>query len=139
MPLGRSRKQRREETSRDTTANDEALLTALEDEWLASRLRGDTDVTERLIDERYQGHTSDGLVQTKADFLSAVQSSGLRYTESEQNERTVRVLGDAAVSTGVIKLRSPERSHSFRYLRVFSKSEGQWRIVASQATRLRAP
>jgi len=82
MPLGRSRKQRREETSRDTTANDEALLTALEDEWLASRLRGDTDVTERLIDERYQGHTSDGLVQTKADFLSAVQSSGLRYTES---------------------------------------------------------
>jgi hypothetical protein len=139
MPLGRSRKQRREEAPRDTGTNDEALLTALEDEWLASRLRGETEVTERLIDERYQGHTSDGVAQTKADFLSAIQSAGSRYTESEQSERTLRVLGDAAVSTGIIKLRSPERSHSFRYLRVFCKSEGAWRIVASQATRLRVP
>jgi len=137
MPPGKSRKQRREVPPRDSGANDEALLTALEDEWLASRLRGETEITERIIDDRYQGHTSDGLVQTKADFLSAVQSSGSRYTESEQSERTVLVLGNAAVSTGVIKLRSAERSHAFRYLRVFNRNEGQWRIVASQATRLR--
>jgi|SRR5215469_2890327 len=138
MPLGKSRKKHREEPPRENRANDEALLTALEDEWLASRLRGDLESTERLLDERYQGHTSDGLAQNKEDFLRSVQSSGSRYAESEQTDRTLRVLGDAAVSTGVVTLRSPEKFHSFRYLRVFSKNSGEWRLVASQATRLQA-
>jgi hypothetical protein len=137
MPLGKSRKKNREEPPRENLPNDEALLTAMEDEWLVSRLRGETDVIERLIDERYQGHTSDGVVQTKADFVRVIQSPGTRYAEGEQTDRAIRVLGDAAVSTGVVNLRLPDKSHSFRYLRVFYKHNGEWRLIASQATRLR--
>lgn len=138
MPRGRSRKHR-EEPPRESRGNDEALLTAHEDEWIASRLRGETEFAERLIDERYQGHTSDGVVQTKADFVRAIESPGTRYTEGEQTDRAIRVLGDAAVSTGVVKLRAGDKSHSFRYLRVYGKHDGEWRLMASQATRLRVP
>jgi hypothetical protein len=113
------------------------ILSRVEDEWLAARLRGETESTERLLDDAYQGATSDGLPQTKADFVRAIETSGTAATDSNQTERSIRVYGTVAVSSGVATLRSPDRANSFRYLRVFRKSGGEWRLIASQSTRLR--
>jgi len=119
----------------DLTEQDSLVLSAIEDEWLASRLRGETATSERLLHEAYKGTTSDGLPQTKADFLRALESTGPRLMQSEHRERDIRIYGDTACSTGVAALTSSNREHSFRYLRVYRKSAGEWRLVAAQATR----
>jgi|SRR5215472_3476042 hypothetical protein len=114
------------------------LLSSIEDQWLAARLRGETESTERLLDANYLGTTSDGVLQTKADFIQRIAQSRVSFTQGEHTERYIRFYGDIAVSVGVATLRAPDRSHSFRYLRVFQKNEGSWRLIASQSTRIRA-
>jgi hypothetical protein len=133
----KSKKQRRAQPARESKVGDEALLAAIEDEWLASRVRGELESSDRLLDESFYGSTSDGTMQTKPEFLRAIQSRGSHFSESGQSERAVRVFGDTAVSTGVVTLISPARNHAFRYLRVFRKSAGEWRLVTAQATRLK--
>jgi|SRR5579871_1102090 len=112
-------------------------LAVLEDEWLASRLRGETELSANLLDENYQGITTSGGLQAKADFLQAIPASATNVTEAGHGERNIRVFGEVAVSTGVATLKSSGREHAFRYLRVFRHHAGEWRLVASQATRSR--
>jgi hypothetical protein len=113
------------------------LLWKIEDDWLTARLRGETESTERLLDETYQGGTSDGLAQTKADFVRSVKSSRAFYTDGSQTGRSIQLHGDTAVSTGLATLQTENQRYAFRYLRVFRRSEGEWRLIASQSAGLR--
>jgi hypothetical protein len=128
-----------EEKSRITAPQDadflRAHLSRIEDLWLAERIRGEAESTELLLDESYLGSTSDALPQTKADFLRFVRSSPSTYTGGEHAERDIRFYGDVAVSTGTVTLTSADRESRFRYLRVYRKVDGEWRLVASQSTR----
>jgi hypothetical protein len=114
-----------------------AFLSSIEDEWMAARLRGDTGLTERLLDEGYRGTTSDGLPQTKAEFVRTIELSRLTSMSADHTDRNIGVHGDVAVSSGLATLRALDRQHSFRYLRVYRKSRGEWRLIASQSTRVR--
>jgi hypothetical protein len=116
---------------------DRTLLSSLEEEWMASRLRGEAESTERLLDDSYRGGTPDGLAQTKAVFLQKIASSQQTASNADHTDRSIQVYGDVAISTGVATLCSPDRSHSFRYLRVFQKRGGEWRLIAAQSARLR--
>jgi hypothetical protein len=115
---------------------DRKLLSRTEEEWMASRLRGEAETTERLLDENYRGTASDGRSQTKDDFVRAVASSQDAAISADHAERNIQIYGDIAVSTGIVELKSSDRVHSFRYLRVFRKTENEWRLLASQSTRL---
>jgi hypothetical protein len=115
---------------------DRSLLLRTEEEWMASRLRGEAGLTESLLDEKYRGTTSDGRSQTKEEFVRAVASSPAAGTRADHTERTIQIYGDFGLSTGVVELNFPERVHAFRYLRVFRKTDGEWRLLVSQSTRL---
>jgi hypothetical protein len=112
-------------------------LAAIEDEWLDSRLAGNLEISEQLIDDSYQGITSNGYSQTKADFLHAISRSASSQSRAEHTERNIQIQGFVAISTGLVSLYSGARSHSFRYLRVFRNMDGRWRLIASQSTRVR--
>jgi len=114
------------------------LLSQTEDAWMAARLLGKAKIVDQLVDDAYRGATSHGLPQTKKEFLEAVVSSAGAFTQYVHSERTIDVLGNVAISTGVATLTSPRRRHSFRYLRVFSKHKGKWKVIASQSTPLPA-
>lgn len=115
-----------------------ALLSQTEDAWMAARLLGKSKIVEQLVDDGYRGATSHGLPQTKAEFMQAVESSAGAFTQYVHSERAIDVLGNVAVSTGVATLTSPKRRHAFRYLRVFAKNRGKWKLIASQSTPLPA-
>ena len=114
------------------------LLSQTEDAWMTARLQGKAKIVDQLVDDAYRGATSHGLPQTKKEFLEAVVSSAGAFTQYVHSERTIDVLGNVAISTGVATLTSPRRRHSFRYLRVFSKHKGKWKVIASQSTPLPA-
>lgn len=111
-------------------------LAALEDEWLESRAKGNLEISEQLIDDSYQGATSNGHLQTKAEFLLAISRVASSQSRAEHTERSIQIQGVVAVSTGLACIYSGARSHSFRYLRVFRNADGRWRLIASQSTRI---
>ena len=115
-----------------------ALLSQTEDAWMTARLLGKSKIVDQLVDDAYRGATSHGLPQTKKEFMEAVESSAGAFTHCVHSERAIDVLGNVAISTGVATLTSPKRRHSFRYLRVFSKNKGKWKLIASQSTPLAA-
>jgi hypothetical protein len=112
-------------------------LAAIEDEWLKSRAEGNLEISEQLIDDSYEGITSNGSPQTKAEFLQAISRLADPQSRAEHAERNIRVHGALALSTGLASVYAAERSHSFRYLRVFRNTDGKWRLIASQSTRVR--
>lgn len=130
-------------TSRSSPVNnqklDEERLQGIEDEWLAERIRGESESTQRLLDDDYQGSTSSGAPQTKADFVNAVNSARRDFENYLHTERNIKIHGDTAISTGVATLRASDRLHSFRYLRVFLRKHGEWRLIASQSTPFQIP
>jgi len=114
------------------------LLSQTEDAWMAARLLGKSKIVEQLVDDGYRGSTSHGLPQTKKEFIQSVESSAGVFTHYVHSERAIDVVGNVAISTGVATLTSPKRRHSFRYLRVFAKNKGKWKLIASQSTPLPA-
>jgi ketosteroid isomerase-like protein len=115
-----------------------ALLSQTEDAWMAARLLGKSKIVEQLVDDAYRGATSRGLPQNKKEFMQAVDSSAGAFAQFVHSDRAIEVLGNVAISTGVATLSSPKRRHAFRYLRVFSKTKGKWKLIASQSTPLPA-
>lgn len=119
-------------------AADSALLSKREDEWMAARLLGNKNIVEQLVDDAYRGATSYGHPQTKQDLLDSVDSAPGSFTECVHSERAIDLVGSVAISTGVATLTSPRRRHAYRYIRVYAKTLGKWRLIASQSTPLSA-
>jgi hypothetical protein len=76
----------------------------------------------------------------KAQNLVDVQAGERSFTSHTSDDVRVRLYGDAAVVTGQVvssgTYKGQDFSGQFRYMKVFVKSAGQWRIVAWQATRM---
>jgi hypothetical protein len=119
--------------SPDETAQAQLLL-ATEDQWLTDRLNGIADSTKQLLHENYYGSTPTGKPLRKRDFVELVESGRQRGTESRSLDRTMKLYGMTAISTGTVAVSTATRTHSYRYLRVFVNENGQWLIIASFAT-----
>jgi hypothetical protein len=88
------------------------------------------------------GH-ADGRVQTKADLLAALRSSHLRYEVYDYEELQITpVNADAAVMSGLARLvaSAGENRVAFRlrFLGVWRREAGAWRLCAYQSTQLPA-
>jgi len=129
-----TRKDAASNLSGQDTAAETALLWKLEDAWMADRLSGNSESTMHLLDDEYQGATSAGVPQTKAGFVASIQSGSGGLARHVHSERTIKFHGGVATSTGTATLQFDGGEHTFRYLRVYSKIDGEWRLVASQST-----
>jgi hypothetical protein len=124
----------------DTATTVRALL-AFEDARFAAMVRADTAwLRNALADDLSYAHSS-GRRDTKAQFLEAIGSGTLRYEEFIPRERQARLLGGAAAAVvglahaRVISAGQPVEL-DVRYLAVYVRSEGQWRLLAWQTTRV---
>jgi hypothetical protein len=135
MAKARAGKSKRETHGHPDPELSKADIKSLEEEWLASRVKGDIEFSDRLIDDGYQGTTSQGLVQSKANFIHEISRSAASHSVAHCLENETRVYGEIAISTGLITMQDLERTHSFRYLRIFRNTGGHWRLIASQSTR----
>ncbi|WP_426608809.1 nuclear transport factor 2 family protein [Bradyrhizobium sp. McL0616] len=117
-------------------AVDLVSLSSLEDDWFSERMRGIATISEDLIDDSYFGSNSDGDVQSKPQFLASIARSTPSFDQGHQKDRELRVYRDIAISSGVAELSSAKRNHAFRYVRIFKKARGSWKLIYSQSTRI---
>ena len=112
---------------------EKTLLLQLEDAWVADRLSGNSESTIQLVDDEYQGGNSAGVAQTKADFIKSAESAARALVRHDQADRAIGFRGNTAISTGTATLHFDTGEHTFRYLRVYDKTDGGWRLIASQS------
>jgi ketosteroid isomerase-like protein len=115
----------------------EQELSGLESQWQEALTRRDVAVLDRLMADDYVLTTVSGEVVNKARVLAEVKSANAT-ADVHNTDVVVRVYGDVAIVTGLVvisgKFNDKDVSTRSRYIKVYVERQGQWRVVAAQAT-----
>ena len=113
----------------------EQEVNKVSDEIIEALGRTDVAAIDRLFADDYIVTQSFGLT-SKAQLLDAWKSGSLKYTSCSDKDRSVRVYGDTAVTTGILTLKGQNPNGDFsvyaRTTSVWVKQQGRWRLVAAQ-------
>ena len=109
-----------------------------------STLRSDTVRLSRLLSDGLTYGHADGRVQTKEVFLAAVRTNRVKYEAYDYLEKNItRVSDDLAIMTGRVHLKASAGTEhvefALRFLSVWRREDGVWRLFAYQSTRLFDP
>jgi hypothetical protein len=115
----------------------EQELAKLDRELMDATLRNDQTMMQRVALERFVFINPVGGVQERGD------TQGPKIESIQTQDVQVRVHGDTAILIGHANVKGrfpdgPDISGPYRYMRVFVKQKGQWRLAAVQITPIQA-
>jgi len=94
-----------------------------------------------LDDDLHYSHTT-GSVETKAQFLSTIESKRIDYLAAKRRDVEVRVFGNTAVVTGLSDMdliyRGERYEFTIRFLEVSRRVDTKWQLVAWQSVKFTA-
>ncbi|WP_235736668.1 nuclear transport factor 2 family protein [Nocardioides alcanivorans] len=109
-------------------------IAALESLRWGALLDGDTAALEQLMHDDLAYTHSNGLVDTRTEFLTRLTSGQLRYADIETSDQSIRIHADTTVVTGhaVLTTGSTESRliTPIRYTAVWARTSDGWRHVA---------
>jgi len=104
-----------------------------------AQMKSDKAELERLLAPDYVLHNSQGLVQDKQSFIADSTAPGFHMNPFTIDEPIERVIGDVALLGGVGTLSGTDGGKPFtvrlRFMDVWQKRAGKWRVIFTQATR----
>jgi len=119
-------------------SEDEEQLRRLDREWNEAYPACDLGALERIMADDWVGIDGAGLVITRKQLLDRVAAAPFAFDSHEFDEATLRVFGDAAISTGRLSGRGRDTEGPFylqqRFTRVYVRRGDCWRAVATQVT-----
>lgn len=105
-----------------------------------AQVDADTAALARLVTEDYVLVNSDATVDLKPKYLSDFLLPGLKMDPYVIEQRIEKVLGDAAVITGVQRLSwtqdGTRQRRVLRIVHVWTRHDGHWRATHTQLTRI---
>jgi len=124
--------------NREATAQ---LLTAQADAWDKAIVEKNAAAVAANVAPDFTQIESGGAVNTRDEFIAGLLDPTLRIDPYKVEDFGVRIYGDTALLTGRIRMTGsaegkPFRSH-FRYIDVYVKRAGQWKVVSIQITPMR--
>jgi ketosteroid isomerase-like protein len=162
LAFGQAKDKQADRNKIDSNSQAEQEIMKLEKELVKAGLQGDAATAGRLLADDYFFMTRDGLVhenlkaallvrmksgQSKADLLASMNSA-----ESDDPQPHPTIIDDAQVhvhgDTGVVIVRSTYKSRGkdgrvvevpTRFMHVWARQQGQWRLVAGSSTRIEQP
>ncbi len=110
-------------------------------QWRQAVLTNDVPALSKMLADDYLGISPNGTLETKGDVLAARRAGHTEISELNLSDIKIRVYGNTAVVTSRAELvgHSGDRDVSglFRYTRVYTNRNGQWKIVSFEASRVR--
>jgi ketosteroid isomerase-like protein len=124
-------------------ARDVATLTRQSEAWDQAIVRKDRAAIAANMTADFRQIGSGGEVETRESFLNDIVSDDLVIDPYTVEEFDVRVYGDTALLSGRTRMTGhyqgkPFSTH-YRYIDVYVRSNGQWKVCSVQTTRVAAP
>jgi ketosteroid isomerase-like protein len=116
-----------------TGSEAEHELKAANEEWARALAHKDGAALDRIMADEFElAYPFEG--DDKEQFISAVVSGDLRVESLNAHGATIRVSGDTGVvfgsETANWQYGKRDLSGNYRFLRVFTRQQGSWRILA---------
>jgi ketosteroid isomerase-like protein len=98
---------------------------------------------DRLLSDDYKAVNFRGIVSTKANEIATAREDR-EYAEMKGDVVAVTVFVDSAVASGLIHASWKDehgkmQQMTFRFLAMFQRQKGEWKLVATQSTRFNKP
>lgn len=124
-------------------ATDLAQLTRQANDWDAAIVRKDRTAIETNMAEDFRQIDGDADIEDKASFVEGLMSPKLKIDPYTVEDFEVRQYGDTALLSGRTKMTGswdgkPFSTH-YRYIDIYARQNGVWKIVSVQITRLAKP
>ena len=122
--------------------NLEAEIVAREDAMLEAITTNDVALLDDLLHDDLLFNGPDGQTGTKAQDLANYRSGGIRLRRAEASDRLIRAIGDDAVVAVTVTLEGSylgvRVDGRYRYLRVWQRAGGKWRVIGGSVVALGA-
>jgi uncharacterized protein (TIGR02246 family) len=119
--------------------NDEQQILALHEAGDKALMSADLAVLAQIFSDDYVQYNESGKAFTKQDVLNNFSTGAIRYPSIVSTGRKIRVFGDTAVVQGAesdeVEAGGKKFSVRYVYLDVLRKTNGKWKLVASQLAR----
>lgn len=118
----------------------EAALRAAEIKRFEANVNADAKVLGELLDADLEYVHSDGVVDSKQDFIKSLTSGQRDYASMVGDIQSVRILGDTAIIRGKAKVTvvdaGTSRDLHIGYTDVWIWKDGRWQMTAWRSARL---
>ena len=116
-------------------------LAKLKKQWGEAEVNRDVAFLDKLYADDLEIGTSQGDVLTKQQMMERVKDPDHKWDQVDSDHIQVRVFGNVAIMTDQTTVRGVDKGKPFgglyRFVRVFVKQQGRWRVVLAQATPLK--
>jgi ketosteroid isomerase-like protein len=116
------------------------VVLRLEQQWDDALTKSDVSALEKLYDDSIVYTHSNGKVDTKESYLSAIKSGATQYQSMTRDDIKVSVYGHTAVVTCHWEVHVVARGNKIdtnaRYLHVYVEQPNGWKLVAHESTRI---
>lgn len=121
-------------------SGDAAALVEIENSWPDAAVKRDVATFDRIYADDLTDVAPDGTMSTKAQDVEDLKSGTFAVESAMQSDLKPRVYGEAAVVTGITDLKGTYKgddiSGQYRFTDTYIKRNGQWKLVATQATKI---
>jgi len=120
-------------------------IAALEEQWRQAQLTNDAATIERLLSDDYIGISAQGMVSTKAQAVTRMQTRQVVINTLDVQDQKIAIHGNTAIVTSEVEVDATNNAtqpathvHSkLRYTRVYLLyPSGTWRIVNFESTHI---
>src|ERR1700730_9037428 len=119
--------------------NDEQQILALHEAGDRALMTADLEVLAQIFADDYVQYNEEGKAFKKKELTNNFRIGAIRYPSIVSTGRTIRVFGDTAVVHGSesdeVEAGGKKFSVRYVYLDVLRKTNGNWKLVASQLAR----
>ena len=120
------------------SVKEKALLDAESKRFDAQVAHDVTALNLAIANEAVYVHAN-GDMQTKAEYLHAVDTGASRYRSIETSDRTVRLFGKYGITHGIVTLNvGVDRKIVARCAGLYEWRDGRWQVISFQTTPITA-
>jgi ketosteroid isomerase-like protein len=120
------------------SADDRKMVVELDTLYQKAVKENDSATMDRILADDFILVTGSGMSFTKADLLAEARSGGVHYERQDDTDQTVRIWGDTAVITAMLREKGTDEGKPFDndlwFSDTYTRTSSGWRYVFGQAS-----